>query len=139
MVEQDELTRIEQMASLLLTGEGKKDYGLSKSLNVFLRVVKQSKNGSERQDILNDAKHQIWSFLHQDDERRGNSTKENVNEFVDHLDQLSKERYNGSLQNMYRNKNHIRSAYLWAVQAEIMRRHELNKKQKQNGGTTHDD
>lgn len=127
MTEQQELTRIEQMASLLITGEGMSDYALSKALNVFLRVVKQSKKGSERQDIINDAKQQIWSFLHQDDERRGNATKEKVDEFVDHLDALSKERYNGSLQNMYRNKNHIRSAYLWAVQAEIMRRHEEKK------------
>lgn len=116
------MSKIEQMASLLLTGDGKSDYALGKALNVMFKIIKNAKTGSERADILNDARQQIWSFLSQDDDRRGNATKEKVDAFVTLFDDLSKERYNGSLSMLYRNKNHVRSAYLWAVQAEIMRR-----------------
>jgi hypothetical protein len=130
--EQDsQLTLIEKMASFLLTGTGDKDYGRAKALNVFFNTFKSAKKGSTRKDILNNAKQQIWSFLHQDDDRRGNTTKKNVGYFVDLIDQLSKERYNGSLQSLYRNKKHIRSAYLWAIQAEIMRRHDARIKMEE--------
>jgi hypothetical protein len=129
----EELSKIEEIASLLLTGNTKKgysDYKLGKALNTFFKVMKNAKPGSTRADILNDAKQQIWSFLSQDNEDRKKPTIEKVDTFVSLLDELCRERYNGSLSSMYRNKNHLRSAYLWAVQAEIMRRSEANE-----GGT----
>ena len=134
----NELTRIEQMASLLLTGSGYSDYAHSKALEIFLHVVKKARNASSRKDVLNDAKQQIWSFLHRDDSRTGKTTMKKVEEFVNHLDELSREMYNGSLQNLYRNKKHVRSAYIWAIQAEIIRRSEA-KKQEREGGMNNDD
>nr|MDO8111922.1 hypothetical protein [Candidatus Sigynarchaeota archaeon] len=133
-------TLIEQMAGLMLTGDmskGFSDYKKAKALDALFKVIKQAKKGSTNDDILADAANQIRSFLDEDAKAAGyDSIGEKkagaIAKFIELFRQLCDENYGGNVRATYRNRNHLRSAYLWYVSANIGKLAAAKKEREKN-------